>query len=128
LDAENKKLTDMVLSMNVTVPDTHADQDNAEIVMKSLGSKQDMGLVSEDVIAQKYIVKMKAMKEEMDGHMRWELDKQKSYYEYEMARLAAASQTEMRERLMELQEALTTMSFEGEVNVGDVVNKIATTF
>ena len=96
-------------------------------------SEDFVGLVPQDEqLAEKYMIKMNVMKQEMNEQLKWELEKHKVFYEREMTRLTQEHQEEMRERLMELQEAIVGLKNAGpdgdRGNIGEIMERISNIF
>ncbi|OHT09039.1 hypothetical protein TRFO_22196 [Tritrichomonas foetus] len=97
----------------------------------------EMRPVERDQLIEKYAMKMKIMKQELDDQMNWALEKQKNYFEREMHKQIIDHQQEMRERLMELQEVIAQLHEEGikdqsddqgQKTVNSIMNEISTAF
>lgn len=96
-----------------TEPKPKETENNSEN-QKNDSKNNTFTLSEREKLIEKYAMKMKIMKQEMDDQMNWSLEKQKNYYEREMSKAMIQHQKEMRERLMELQEVVTQAHQEKE--------------
>jgi len=81
-------------------------------------------------LRKKSALKLKIMKEDLDEQLRWALNKQKIFYEQEMNKMAADHQTEIRQKLMALQESMMNLKMDSEspLNLNRVMDDITSTF
>ncbi|OHT12477.1 hypothetical protein TRFO_17622 [Tritrichomonas foetus] len=125
LSAENQKLFKQLTAVNMekSVNNNKINIDREELIESNKNSPQKVSSAlqsqrkaqkimkqsEKEKLQEKYAMKLKLMKEEMDDQLNWSLEKQKNFYEREINKQIIEHQKDMRERLMELQEVIVQL-------------------